>query len=258
MPHWHDGLVYRDVEQVLLAAVGLIDKAKALDAKQARSGRAAVASNTTLLLQGALGQYLRDLERIEKEIGALAQQAMRARFKDSRRRDHSGIKGQGETLLANLFAGPAKIAGRSVGSVGVGNVDRMDRVTNPLALTPAGKKPYWRAQEYGSRHLVGKQLRGMFYDTGGVNPTRPGAATGQPIFLTNAAIRAWGADPGDSARGGRATMLVRNPIRPKGFIKAGVKAAIGPWNAELAAAEKRFLDTVRPIVSPSVRGRTRR
>jgi hypothetical protein len=249
---WHRALLYTDVEDVITAAADLIERSKRLDAANRQVG---LSSATTRQLQLALGEYLKELDAIGAGLAADAQQAMREQFKRTRRRDHSGIKARNDTLLPNLVARPVRIAGRTLATVGIGDVDRMDRVINPLMRTAAGQRPYWRAQEYGSRHLVGRQMRGMFYDTGGVNPTRPGAGpTRQPIFLTSAAIRAWGADPGTGASGGRAVMRVRNPIRPKHFIAAGEHAIRGDWNARITAAENNFMRAIRPVM-PQLRRR---
>jgi hypothetical protein len=253
--HWHKALIYDDVDTVLTATAQMIAGLKRFDA---RSRKVGFSSAPTLAAQRALGRYVRQLEEISREMAIVSEQAMRQQFKDSRRRDQSGIKTGREALLPNLVSRPVRLGGLMLGSVGIADVERMDRVINPLMRTAAGRKPYWRAQEYGSAHLVGKQLRGMFYDTGGVNPTRPGAGSGQPIFLTNAAIKAWGADPGESASGGRATMLVRNPIRPKGFIAAGVKAAVGPWNAKISAAEGELLRELRALAPLAAGGGRRR
>ena len=78
----------------------------------------------------------------------------------------------------------------SWGAVGIGDITLLDAF------------PYWKAQEFGSTHLVGAKIRGFFFEPGG--PTAPGGAPNrsQAIFR-----------PGKGP-----TMHIQNPIVGKRFL----------------------------------------
>ena len=91
-----------------------------------------------------------------------------------------------DLIVARSIGGPS-----GWGAVGIGDIAMLDQA------------PYWKAQEFGSEHLIGKELRGYFFHPGG--PSRAGAEPprSQAIF-------------GVSKKGPK--MLVRNPIEGKAFL----------------------------------------
>jgi hypothetical protein len=97
-------------------------------------------------------------------------------------------------LRDGIKALPLTVRGQpgSWGAVGVGPIALLDRY------------PYWKAQEFGSTHMVGAELHGYFFHPGG--PSRAGAepSRSQAVFGVT------------GTKGPK--MLVQNPIQGKGFL----------------------------------------
>lgn len=86
------------------------------------------------------------------------------------------------------------------GAVGIGDIGMLDA------------HPGWKAIEFGSTHLVGKELRGFFLDGGGGRfPADPSMNRAHPVFSV----------------GGGPRMIVRNPIEGKSFLTEASLEALG-------------------------------
>jgi hypothetical protein len=88
------------------------------------------------------------------------------------------------------------------GGVGIGDIDILDQVAD------AQGRAYWRAQEFGSTHLVGKQIRGFFQP--GRSPAQGSLFRRHPLFEVN--------------REGP-SMLITRPIPERAFLRDGAAAA---------------------------------
>jgi hypothetical protein len=88
-----------------------------------------------------------------------------------------------------------------MGAVGIGSIKELDSVVG------TDGKPYWRAQEYGSTHLVGRTIGGLF-QPGGVFPSQQEFRK-QGVFVVG---------PGGP-------MHIQRPIVARGFITHGVEEA---------------------------------
>lgn len=97
-------------------------------------------------------------------------------------------------LKDSIVARPIVMRGLpgSWGAVGIGDISLLDR------------HEYWKAQEFGSTHLVGEELRGFFFNPGG--PHRPNPAQ----FREHAVFGSTG-EKGPPMR-------VENPIQGKAFL----------------------------------------
>lgn len=100
-----------------------------------------------------------------------------------------------DAIVARAIGGPT-----SFGAVGIGDISVLDAF------------PYWKAQEFGSSHLVGETLQGYFFHPGG--PTRAGGAPyrSQAVF---------------GVKAGGPKMLVQNPIVGKAFLTEATFDALG-------------------------------
>lgn len=85
----------------------------------------------------------------------------------------------------------ARGLGGSWGAVGIGDISLLDQF------------PYWKAQEFGSQHLVGKTLRGFFFHPGGPTVPRGDLSRTQAVF---------------GVTGSGPKMIVQNPIVGKRFL----------------------------------------
>lgn len=142
-------------------------------------------------------------------------------------------KGDGRlaaSIAAKPVPGPIGAAG---GSVGIGAIDEL----NVGTLRPSGgaKVPfYWRAQEFGSDHLVGHEVIGVF-QPGGVAPSQSSFRS-HPFFETRG-----------KGQGARYKMVIARPIEERGFLREGAMEAAELRRAEFRAIESRAVDKMRAI-----------
>lgn len=115
------------------------------------------------------------------------------------------------------------------GAVGIADIDRLDRI----AADQQGR-PYWRAQELGSDHLVGRRFSGLFQP--GDSPPDASEFRNHPIFV-----------PGE----GGASMLITRPISPRHFIEEGVRAADAFRLQEFRAIDAQAVAEMKSIVGGS-------
>lgn len=120
------------------------------------------------------------------------------------------VRDQGHQRLLNAIRSEPvpSILGPGGGSVGIGNIEELERGT--LKPSARSRVPfYWRAQEFGSDHLVGHTLYGVF-QPGEAAPAGPGPNRTHPMFE----VRGKGKSPSYK-------MVVRNPIEERGFLRKG-------------------------------------
>lgn len=257
MPTYERALVIADVAKTHLLFAEAFKAARDLDRESRRLGTGRNVA-TLRALQLVYGEFNDELNLLARNTAREAQKDMRRRFERTRKRPNSGIKDRGRGLKANLVARPmitAGVGGLGTGAVGIADVERLDTVVNPLAQTARGKKPYWRAQEYGSSHLVGRAPVGFFFDAGLANPTRPGDATGQPIFVSARTASAIGASAGVRTGGGAqggsgGQMRIQKPIEARHFIGGAADAARGKWLGLVRAIETDTAVALRGVVAP--------
>lgn len=112
------------------------------------------------------------------------------------------------------------------GGVGIGEISELDKVVGRDGI------PYWKAQEFGSSHLVGRKIRGFFQP--GNSPAGAAPPRTHPIF---------------EVQTGAPQMFIQNPIPERAFLREGAadaeifrQKALG--NAVAAAiAELRLIQT---------------
>lgn len=119
--------------------------------------------------------------------------------------------------------------------VGIGDEAELDQ-----AVGDSDGQPYWKAQEFGSAHNVGRRIRGL-YQPGGAAPDA-GQFRLHPIFE----VGGEGAVP----------MLIQNPIPAKSFLREAGIAAQRVRDQEfdlVSAAAKRELALITSGNHPAIR-----
>lgn len=192
-------------------------------------------------------EFNREMEELALRGAADATERMRAKFKRTKRRS---LTVQAPYLLNALRAKPLVTGLKlSAGAVGVADLDRLNKVTNPSSPQHGA---YWRAQEFGTGQpggppsQLGRVIRGYFYDRGLSNPTPPVSGGGsQPIFVSarnaNAAAAALGHGQfGGGTRGGFGGYgTIQREIQGRHFIRDGADLAYRDWLAGLRVIEAR-------------------
>lgn len=151
------------------------------------------------------------------------------------------VRPQGhQRLLHAIEAGVVpSVIGSGGGAVGIGDIEALEHGT--LAASPRSKVPfYWRAQEFGSDHLVGHTLYGVF-NPGGAAPVGPGPNRTHPFFQTRGA----GQKPSYK-------MTVRNPIEERGFLRSGAMAAYELRRGLHRTTEARAIATMDRIATGTI------
>lgn len=112
-----------------------------------------------------------------------------------------------------------------LGAVGVGSIEELDKVVG------SDGRPFWRTQEYGSDHNVGRVVFGLF---------QPGGAkASQAEFRVHPVFQPGGGGP----------MVIRRPIPARHFLRAGAGAAKLLRSREFGAAETTAVDQMRAVRS---------
>lgn len=111
-------------------------------------------------------------------------------------------KAPGRRLQENIVCRPLKFSAPG-GAVGIGEISALDRVAD------AQGRAYWRAQEFGSSHLVGRMLIGAF-EPGGAAPSSADFRK-HPLFVVR-------------QNEGYGTVIQR-PIPERAFLREGAVAA---------------------------------
>lgn len=245
MPTYVREFVVERVADAHLAFHQALTLAESVERTYARiPGRGAAAAATLRQLRVAYARFNDDLTAVARETARDAQRFMREELDASKRRPGTGAKG-GRHLKGALVARPEFPVGKlATGVVGIADVERLDAVVNPLGPQYG---PYWRTQEYGSTAHVGREVYGFFTRSGYGEPfSKPDSARAgrDPIFVPGRTLHQLGARAGSgpSSQGGLGGKLtIRNPIRPRHFIRAGANAARAEWLRGIAEAEQRAI-----------------
>lgn len=156
-------------------------------------------------------------ERVDNDARATALQAdrlIRARIEATRVRPPTlGVKNSQTSLLNGVESRPVPSILPGGGAVGIADLSILIRAT--LRPSAGSKTPYyWRAQEFGSSHNVGRVIMGVFQP--GQAAPDPAQFRVHPVFETRA--------PGSAIR---YPMWISKPIPERGFLREGA------WDAYL-------------------------
>lgn len=120
-----------------------------------------------------------------------------------------GVKNDHTSLSGSIKSRPVVSVLPGGGAVGIGDIEELDVGTNHPGRNGArGRSSYWRAQEFGSDHLVGHTLYGVFLPGAVVPDSR--LRRHHPIFEARG-----------RGEGPRKRMVVANPIEERAFLREG-------------------------------------
>lgn len=192
----------------------------------AAATRNPLAARQARLLGAAYEQFTADLVITAERTAELANTLIPAHYQATRVRPPTGNQPH---LADALPTSEPIVTALPAGIVGIVRLDKLDEF------------PYWKAQEYGSDHLVGREIRGWFFSTGFGRASLPNPAEFRehPLFVP-------------SSTTGR-TMKVQNPIEEGKFIRSGVDAAHAFWLKEMRDIANEAVKDIR-----AVRGLSRR
>lgn len=176
----------------------------------------------------AIGLLLLQIEQqvtVAGEAAALAADtAIRARIASTRKRPDRGVH-----QLEDAVESRAVLSQPAGGAVGIADIEKLDKE----AVGQDGQ-PYWRAQELGSSHLVGKRLSGYF---------QPGQAAPDQSQFRNHPI--FQPDPSGPP------MLIQRPIEARNFIATGVQVADAARLAEFRTIDRTAVKEIDAILAGS-------
>lgn len=145
------------------------------------------------------------LAEMEKKIKAaeflVAQETdnfVRARIKSTQVRPDNP---HGPKLIGAIESRPIRYPLLPALAVGAVDIEILSKATT----RPGANKPYWRSQEFGSTHLVGRTLTG-FFQPGNAAPN-PSQFRNHPLFEANSQGK---------------LMRVQRPIEERAFLQSGV------------------------------------
>jgi hypothetical protein len=187
----------------------------------------------------------RKVEEAAKATAAESMAMIRAKIEATRVRPPTlGVKNSNSSMISGIVSRPVPSILPGGGAVGIADVDELIHAT--LSPSTNSKTPYyWRAQEFGSDHLVGKTLYGVF---------QPGDAAPSGMASRSHAIfeyRAKGTTP-------RFKMTVLNPIRERAFLREGAWDAYMFRKGLYKTIEASAIQRMRTIESGNLPGRGRK
>lgn len=206
----------------LLGGVALLEEASAL-ARNVPGGQEVAAA-----AQAVIGSVERNVNKAAIATAQMSEKAIIERINQTRVRPNYDTFG-------GMFADIAGSAGRKrleegiksdalgLGAVGIGSIAELDTVVG------IDGRPFWRAQEYGSSHNVGRVVVGLFQP--GNSLPDPQLFRQHPVFI---------AGPGGP-------MHIQRPIPARHFLRDGAEAAASFRETEFGSAEGVAIDEIRAI-----------
>jgi hypothetical protein len=177
--------------------------------------------------------------RVDNDARATALEAdrlIRARIEATRVRPPTlGVKNSQTSLMGGVESRPVPSVLPGGGAVGIAAIEALVRATfRPSANSSTPY--YWRAQEFGSSHNVGRVIMGVF-QPGGAAPDA-GQRRVHPVFEVRG-----------SGEGDRYPMRISRPIPERGFLREGAWDAYLYRRARFEATEAVAVDRMRRIGS---------
>lgn len=208
--------IHRDFVQVIEGYLVMARRGDRIATRQAR------------LAQTAYGEFMADLTKVAERTAILANEVIPEKFLSSR---VGRPPTQGPAHLADALPTSRIIdTGLPAGVVGIVDLEELDKFI------------YWKAQEYGSDHMVGREIVGFF--------TTPGRADPDPAqFRTHALFQPAG-------RGKVAHF--QNPIPEGRFIRDGLDVVQKYWSAQMLAAAEDAIQDLRAAAGLARTGRSSR
>ena len=179
-------------------------------------------------------------ERVDNDARATALEAdrlIRAKIEASRVRPPTlGVKNSQTSLMSGIESRPIPSILPGGGAVGIADISLLIRAT--LRPSAGSSVPYyWRAQEFGSEHNVGRVIVGVFQP--GEAPPDGGQFRVHPVFETR--------KRGET----RYPMKIRRPIPERAFLREGAWDAYLFRKSRFQATEDLAIAQMRRIAATS-------
>lgn len=224
----------------LIRMYDLLLEAAALAAVRRGFGGKAQATQIDLLILNTK----RELDQTARLTSAEADRRIRDLIDQTRvRPPTAGVKDSNTSLSGGIHSRPVPSLLPGGGAVGIADLEELIHAT----LRPSGgaRVPfYWRAQEFGSEHVVGRTLFGVFQP--GESAPSPSSVRRHPVFEVRG--------QGETRHG----MVVRNPIAERGFLREGAYDTYLFRKGRNKATEARAIAQMNRIGSQAAAGRFRR
>lgn len=234
----------------LLLTASELAQARNEVAGRSRSSRArierGVGASSAARIDELLLSTKREVDNNALRTAAEADRRIREKIQATRVRPPTlGQKNDNTSLISGIRSRPVPSVLPGGGAVGIADVDELVQAT--LRPSIGSKTPfYWRAQEFGSDHLVGHVVYGVF-QPGEAAPSGSQSRR-HPLFESRGGGIELAGGGGTLLTGGKSyKMVVRNPIGERGFLREGA------WEAYLfrkrlnAATESRAVTTMQRI-----------
>lgn len=177
----------------LLGGIELLTEASALAIRLGADAQA-------VAIDGIIGSVERNVAEIGVETAKVADRAIVDRIRVTRVRPE--VSAFGYMLPGKRLDEGVKSEVLGLGAVGIASIEELESVVG------TDGRPFWRTQEYGSSHNVGRVVIGVF-QPGGSAPDQQDFRK-HPIF-----------EPG----GGAGAMHIQRPIPARHFLRDGAAVA---------------------------------
>jgi hypothetical protein len=213
------------VSSHLIRMYELLLEASDLAAVRPGAGGKAQALQIDLLI----AEVRTEVEAAARRTASFADDAIRSQIEQTRVRPPTiGVKNSHSSLLGGVLSRPVESILPGGGAVGIADIEELIHAT--LAPSTNSQTPYyWRAQEFGSDHLVRPE---------------PSQFRRHPVFEVR------GKGEGKSHK-----MVVRNPIEERGFLRKGGYEAYTFRRGLHRATESRAVARMREIATGTGRVR---
>lgn len=190
-----------------------VELAESLNRLASRGNRNA--SRQVRIVISSYEDFLADLEKIAERTVLLANEVVVSKYDSSRTgRPHTS----GPHHLRDALPTSEKIdTGLPTGAIGYINMNDLDKFV------------YWKAQEYGSDHMVGREIVGRFF--------QPGVSDPDPSEFRQHALFA--------PTGKGKVAHFQNPIPEGRFIRDGLDLVERYWSAQMLAAAEDAISDLR-------------
>ncbi len=176
-------------------------------------------------------RFAANLDRIAVAIAAEADTLIKAKLKAATLRPPTGNRPGLQDGIHSAHVSTGRV---SFGVVEVGLIDELQKVVGDVSGVP-----FWKTQEFGSQHNIGRRIVGFFVGAGGQSVPNPieGSARVHPAFQSDPA-------------GGLGT--IRRPIPAKHFMRDGTREAEVHWRALVQVAVQQASNELARITIPAV------
>lgn len=215
---WERFLVNIDEVRQIYDQILTIRETCAVIARETRNPEWIAVGQEVAKVQETFNASLNEVARL---IALVATQEIKAILKEKTVRPPTGNRPGLQDLIYSV---PVNTGNFSFGQVEIGWLSKLNQAINHKG----GHLPYWRSQEFGSSHNIGRTIFGSFIGADGGSPPDPSKFRQHPVFAMGTGV---GAGPG----------TINRPIQAKHFLRDGTDVA-----------KFQYLAMVRSVVQTAV------